>query len=57
MKSGILHQIDYIRVNGDLNNYNPTNLPKLSNQAYMQFKLGGMANPTTKPQGSYDPWL
>jgi len=58
MKQGILHQIDYMRVNGDLINYNPTNLPLLSKTAYMAFKMGGMANVSIdKSKGVYDPWL
>ena len=44
MKAGVLHQIDYIRINGDLSTYNPNGLSKLSHNAKMEFKIGGMMN-------------
>ena len=36
LNAGILRQMDYIRINGDLTTYNPNNLPVLSLDAFNQ---------------------
>jgi len=56
-KKGVLYQIDYIRVNGDLTMYNPNELPVLSKVAYKAFKMGGMCNTAFHRNVTLDPWL
>lgn len=45
-KKGVLHQIDYIRRNGELTIENAENIRVLAPNAYMAFKMGGMCNTT-----------
>ncbi len=44
LKKGILHQMDYLRRNGDLSVQADVDKKFLAPNAYMQFKLGGFCN-------------
>lgn len=55
-KKGVLHQIDYIRRNGELTIENAEKIRVLSPNSFMAFKMGGMCN-TTLPKPPYvDVW-
>jgi hypothetical protein len=53
-KKGVLHQIDYIRTNGDMSLDAANMLSKLAPNAFRQFQLGGMTNCSkTVPQSIF----
>lgn len=47
-KKAILHQIDYLRANGDLSVQGGNRIQTLSPNALMALKMGGMGNQTKK---------
>lgn len=56
-KKGVLHQIDYLRKNGDLSIQAIAGQRRLAPNALMSWKNGGMANIAHKnPKGVIDPW-
>jgi hypothetical protein len=55
-KKGILHQIDYLRRNGDLSIQSINNGPKLAPNAYMVWKNAGMCNIAHVKQESFLIW-
>lgn len=54
----VLHQIDYLRKNGDLSIQSVNEAPTLAPNALMTLKNSGMANIAHKnPKGVIDPWV
>jgi len=57
-KKGVLHQIDYLRKNGDLSIQAIAGQRRLAPNALMSWKNAGMANIAHKnPKGVIDPWV
>lgn len=57
-KKGVLHQIDYLRKNGDLSIQAAGESRKLAPNALMSWHNAGMANIAHKnPKGVIDPWV
>ena len=56
-KKGVLHQIDYIRKNGDLSIHATENLKVLAPNAFRSFKMGGMCNTTLPRTYNRNPWV
>jgi len=52
-----LHQIDYVRRNGELSIDAANTMTLLAPNAKMELKLAGMANTTQKPEGKSWPWI
>lgn len=56
-KEGVLHQIDYIRRNGDLSIQSASNIKLIAPNAYTAFKLGGMCNTALPKSVSSNLWV
>lgn len=56
-KKGVLHQIDYIRKNGDVSLQAISSIAKLAPNAYMAFKNGGMCNSAHHREVAENQWV
>ena len=57
MKEACLHQIDYLRTNGDLSQIAGNVLPKLAPNAYQALKWAGMCNVALHNPPTIDPFF
>lgn len=56
-KKGVLHQIDFVRKNGDVSLQAVSSTRKLASSAYMAFKNGGMANSAHHREVAENQWV
>lgn len=56
-KKGVLHQIDYIRINGELSIRQVNDMKLLAPNAFTEWKLGGMANTALPMQREQFTWV
>lgn len=59
-KKGVLHQIDYIRLNGEVGLDATESVKRIAPKAMEQFRLGGMCNishPKSERLRKKNPWL
>jgi hypothetical protein len=56
-KKGLLHQIDYIRLNGEVSVRAANNIKLLAPNAYREWKIGGMVNTALPRQRDLVQWV
>lgn len=56
-KKGVLHQIDYIRINGDLSIRQVNDMKLLAPNTFTEWKLGGMCNTALPMQKEQFTWV
>lgn len=56
-KKGVLHQCDYIRINGELSIRHLNNMKLLAPNAFMEWKIGGMTNTALPMQKEQYTWV
>lgn len=56
-KKGVLHQIDYIRINGEISVRVVNNIKLVAPNAFREWKLGGMCNTALPMQKENYEWV